>query len=213
MSIKVIIADNHKIIRDGLASLIGGRTGIELIAEARDGREVVKLARKLTPDVILMDVTMPNLNGVDATRKLLAASPGTKVLALSIHTDKRFVAGMLQAGASGYIPKSCSFEELIHAIKLVARGRKYLSPEVTGLIIEDYNLKTAMPVSIPLLTGREREVLQLIAEGNSTKEIAFELRLSVKTIETHRRHIMGKLGVKSVAELTKYAVREGLTSP
>ena len=213
MSTRILIADDHKIIRDGLQSLLEKHSGIEVVGEAETGRMAVKLAKDLIPDVVVMDIGMPDLNGIDATRQIVTDHPGVKVIALSMHSDKRFVSGILKAGASGYLLKDCAFEELAQAIKTIVLGRVYLSPAITGVIVDDYvHISVEKEQSHPeKLSTREREVLQLIAEGKSTKEIAFDLSLSVKTIETHRQHIMGKLNLHSIAELTKFAIREGLT--
>lgn len=214
MSIKILLADDHQIMRDGLRSLIEQQGGMEVVAEAENGRAAVKLTRKFRPDVIVMDINMPDLNGIDATRQIVAEFPGTKVIAFSMHTDHQFVAGALKAGVSGYLQKDSAFEELERAIRTVISNQTYLSPKITGEVVGGYVEKlvaeeSASPAS---LTDREREVVQLYAEGHTTKQIADRLNLSVKTIETHRRHIMEKLNVTSIAELTKFAIREGLTT-
>jgi DNA-binding NarL/FixJ family response regulator len=189
------------------------RADLEVVAEASNGRDCVELCRKLKPDLVLMDIGMPDLNGIEATRQCVAESPRVKVLALSMHSDRRYAAGMLSAGASGYMLKDAAFEELTQAIDTVMAGRVYLSPAITGLVVEDYVQRlSAGPTDSPALTSREREVLQALAEGNSTRQIAEALHLSIKTVETHRQNIMNTLDLHSVAELTKYAVREGLTS-
>ncbi len=211
---KLIIADDHKIIRDGLKSLISQQPDLQVVAEAGDGRRAVELVRELRPDVVIMDVSMPELNGIDATRQIISEFPETRVIALSMHSDRRFVNAMLKAGASGYLLKDCAFEEIIRAIDTVVKGQMYLSPAVTtllvdGLITHESNAEESI---FELLSEREREVLQLLAEGNSTKEIASTINVSVKTVESHRKNIMDKLDLRSVAELTKLAVREGLTS-
>jgi len=187
---------------------------IKVVGEAEDGRKVLHLVRKLLPDIVIMDITMPNLNGVDATHRIISESPKVKVIALSIHSNRRFVAGMLKAGASGYILKECLFEELVLAIHTVAAGGTYLSPRITGVVVGDYveYLSTASDLPLAALTDRQHEVLQLLAEGKSTKQIALQLHVSTKTIEANRRQIMEKLDIHTVAGLTKYAVREGLTS-
>ena len=214
MSIKIILADDHKIVRDGLRSLLEKHSGMEVIAEAADGRNALKLVRELKPDVIVMDITMPDLNGIEATRQITSGYPDVKVIALSVHSDKRFVLGMLQAGATGYLLKDCAFEELADAIRAVVETHTYLSPEISDIVIKDYVCQSFAPnrAATSSLTTREREVLQLMAEGSATKTIASTLNVSVKTVETHRLHIMNKLNTRSVAELTKYAIREGLTS-
>ncbi len=214
MSIKILLADDHKIIRDGLRSLLEKESDLEVVAEAGNGAMTVKLARQLKPDVVIMDITMPDLNGIEATRQIMTELPDVKVIALSMHSDRRFVVGMLRAGASGYLLKDSAFNELIHTVHTVMKNRTYLSPAITNIVVEDYlqQLSTTDSTYSSVLTAREREVLQLLAEGKTTKQIADRLCLSVKTIETHRRQIMDKLGIHSIAELTKYAIREGLTS-
>jgi two-component system response regulator NreC len=187
---------------------------MEVIGMAENGRQALQMTRKLKPDVVIMDISMPDLNGMDATRQIIDEVPGVKVIALSMHSDKHFVEGMLRAGVAAYLLKESAFEELIKAIRIVCLGKKYLSPEVTDVVLRHY-LSTSLENDIEKsreLTLREREVLQLIAEGRATKEIAGRLHISVKTVETHRKKIMDKLNLHSVAELTKYAVRHGITS-
>ncbi|MFP3870840.1 MAG: response regulator [Syntrophobacteria bacterium] len=211
---KILVADDHKIVRDGLRSLIESEPGMEVVAEAGNGREAVQLTLQKRPDLVIMDVDMPDLNGVEATRQILAALPDIKVITLSMYSDKRLVGQMLDAGASGYLVKSCAFDELIRAVKAVFAGQAFLSPSITGVMIKDYvgRMRSTAPELSSPLTAREREVLQLLAEGNTIKEIGSRLHVSVKTVHTHRQRIMEKLGLYSTAELTKYAVREGLTS-
>ncbi len=214
MGIRVVLADDHRIVRHGLRSLLEKERDIEVVAEAANGREAVHLARELRPDVVVMDLSMPDLNGIEATRQVLEEDPDAKVLALSMHSDKRFVAGVLSAGASGYLLKDCALDELVRAIRTVAVNQTYLSPSIAGVVVQGYT-QQIRDKDVPLassLSPREQEVLQLMAEGKPVKEIASTLNLSVKTVETHRHQIMSKLGVYSVAELTKYAIREGLTS-
>jgi two-component system response regulator NreC len=210
VSIRILLADDHKIIRDGLRSLLAKQHDMEVIAEAEDGRTAVQLARELKPTVIVMDIAMPDLNGVEATRQVLEIDNGIKVVALSMQSDGPVVRRMFQAGAAGYLLKDCAFEELVKAIRTVLNGRTYLSPDIAGVVVR--NLSSAEHNMASPLTAKEREVLQLIAEGKSTKEIAQVLSVSVKTIDTHRQHIMDKLDIHNVAELTRYAIREGLTS-
>jgi DNA-binding NarL/FixJ family response regulator len=223
---KILLADDHQMFREGLRTLLESNDGFEVVGEANDGREAVELARKLHPDVVVMDVAMPDLNGIEATRKIRHEPDAPKVVALSMHTDRRFTSEMIKAGANGYVPKDGAFEELAQAVRTVAAGKVYLSPRVAGAVVEEYVRSSgapAAPAAAPssnpsgrsafeALTPREREVLQLMAEGQATKEIARSLDVSVKTVETHRRQIMEKLDIYSVAELTKYAIREGLTS-
>jgi DNA-binding NarL/FixJ family response regulator len=213
MSTKIILADDHKIMREGLRTLLEKQPDVEIIAEAGNGRNTVKLAKELTPDIIVMDTVMPDLNGIEATRQIIAANPNIKIIALSMYSDKQFVVEMLKAGASGYMIKDCAFEELIYAINSVINDQIYLSPKITTLVLKEYIRGPVKEKDSPfsILSNREREVLQLIAEGKSTKEIAFKLNVSIKTIETHRQQIMHKLEIHSIAELTKYAIREGLT--
>jgi two-component system response regulator NreC len=214
MSIKVLIADDHQIMREGLRSLLEKEIDIQLLGEAEDGRMIQRMALELHPDVIIMDVAMPDLNGIEATRQIVAALPGVKVIALSMHDDRRFVLNMLKAGATGYMLKDCAFKDLAKAIRVVMSHKTYLSPEVADIVVKDY-LSTTQPIeSSPfnLLSPREREVLQLIAEGKTSALIGESLHISIKTVETHRQQIMVKLKIRSIAELTKYAIREGLTS-
>ncbi len=213
-TIRVLLADDHQMLRQGLRALIEKEDGMSVVAEAEDGREAVELSRELEPDVIVMDVAMPNLNGIEATRRIVDALPGAKVLALSMHSDRRFVKEMFSAGASGYLLKDSAFGELVLAIRTLADDRIYLSPGVADAVIKDFvHRRAESDTSVfSLLTARQREVLQLTAEGMSTREIAEQLKVSVKTVESHRAKIMEKLDVHSIAELTKYAVREGLTS-
>jgi DNA-binding NarL/FixJ family response regulator len=213
MTLKILLADDHKIMREGLRALIDRQAGMTVAAEATDGREAVQLAGKLRPDIVIMDVTMPKLNGIEAARQIGTIAPESRVIALSIHSDRRFVSQMFKAGARGYLLKDCAFEELIRAIQTVAEHQTYLSPAIAGVVVDEFvnGLEKQKQASHPVLTARESEVLQLIAEGRTTKQIAGALRLSVKTVETHRRQIMMKLQLNSVAELTKYAIREGLT--
>jgi DNA-binding NarL/FixJ family response regulator len=214
MSLRILLADDHRIMREGLRSLLEKQPDTEVIAEAENGRTTLQMSRRFKPDVILMDIIMPDLNGIEATRQILAELPDIKVIALSMHSDKKFVVEMLNAGASGYLLKDTAFEELGKALHTVVNNRTYLSPKIAGLMAEDYSPSIATKdssVSL-VLTSREREVIQLIAEGKTTKQIASLLNVSVKTVETHRKKIMDKLGTNSVAELTKYAIREGLTS-
>ena len=214
MDIKIFIADDHKIIRDGLRSLIARQKNLEVVGEACDGRTAVKLVRELTPHVVIMDIAMPDLNGLEATRKVVAADPDVKVIALSMHSDRRYVSQMLKAGAKGYLLKECAFEELYRAIEAVVAGKVYLSPGIAGVVVEDYvkNEDNTESSCTGVLSAREREVLQLISEGKTTKETALCLHLSAKTVESHRRNIMSKLDMHSLAELTKYAIREGVTT-
>lgn len=212
MSIKVLVADDHKVVREGLRTLIEKQPGMEVIAEAENGRMALKLIKKLSPDIAIMDIAMPDLNGIEATRQIVAEAPGTKVIALSMHSDRQFVTRMMSAGASGYLLKDCAFEEVARAIRSVMARQTYLSPEIVTIVVKAF-LRRSEPSDsmLSVISPREREVLQLIAEGKTTKQIALRLHISAKTVDTHRRNIMDKLDIHSVAELTKYAIREGLT--
>jgi two-component system response regulator NreC len=214
MGIRILLADDHKLLREGLRALIEEQKNMSVVAEAEDGRSAVRLAAELSPDIIVMDISMPGLNGIDATRRIAAESPGIKVIALSMHADRNFVVEMFKAGAAGYLLKDCAFEELIHAIHAVSSKKAYLSSKLSDTMIKDYvNLFPKKKLSVfSALTTREREVLQLLAEGKSTREVAASLNVSTKTVETFRRLIMKKLDLHTVAELTKYAIRTGLTS-
>jgi len=211
---RIMLADDHRMFRQGLRTLLESRQDMEVVGEASDGREAVEMAGQCNPDVIIMDVSMPGLNGVEATRKIMLDRPGTKVIGLSMHTDRRYTSELLKAGAAGYLPKDGAFDELEQAVRAVSAGEVYLSPRIAAGLVDDYvrQPKDATASVFERLTAREREVLQLMAEGQATKEIAATLHVSVKTVETHRRQIMEKLNIYSVAELTKYAIREGLTS-
>jgi two-component system response regulator NreC len=211
MSVKIIIADDHKIMRDGLRNMLDKEPGMEVVAEAKNGREAVRLAEQLRPDILIMDITMDDLNGMDATRAIVAKALGTRIIALSMHADKRFVAGMFEAGAMGYLLKECAYDELLQAIRQVIGGRTYLCSMISGVVIRDY-IQRMRKNEPSLLSPREKEILQLMAEGSTTKRIADQLKVSVKTVETHRQHIMEKLNIFSIAELTKYAIKEGITS-
>ena len=214
MSIRVFLADDHQIVREGLRTLLEKQPNMEVVGEAKTGREAVQLVKELLPEVVVMDISMPDLNGVEATRQIIAKTPSIKVIALSMHSDKRFVVEMLKAGASGYLLKDSASEELIRAVQTVAVNRTYLSPKIADLVIKDYiRLSPKVQFSVfSLLTPRERQVLQLLSEGKTTKGIGFDLQVSVKTVETYRQQIMDKLNIHNIAELTKYAIREGLTS-
>lgn len=214
MTTHVLIADDHQILREGLKSLLDKEPDIEVIGEASNGRGAVALAGELKPDVVIMDVAMSDMGGIEATRRITAKTPGVKVIALSMHSDRRFVAGMLGAGALGYLLKDSAFDELARSIRAVIANEIYLSPGITGIVVQDYMNRLSDNVSEdePVLTPREREVLQLLAEGNTTTKISQVLGISAKTVETHRKQVKNKLHLKSIAELTKYALRTGLTT-
>jgi len=213
MSIRILLADDHVIFREGMRGLLEKEATMAVIGEASNGKDTVRLAQELHPDVVVMDITMPDLNGIDATRQVKKKAPQTKVLCLSMHSERNFVLAMFKAGAAGYLLKNCAFDELTRAIYAVFSNKMYVSPQITHHVIDD-SLSRSLETKVfsTVLTPREREVLQLIAEGKSTKQIADLLHRGVKTVETHRRRIMQKLDIHSVAELTKYAISEGLTS-
>ena len=211
---RILIVDDHGIVREGLKSLIEQHSEMEVIGEAKDGNMALQLTKDLSPDVVIMDVSMPNLNGVEATKYITKQKPDVKVIILSVHTDSNIVKESLKAGASGYVLKSYLFDELLNALKAVEVNECYLSPRITGVVIDNYRTKQA-PVTTqqpPNLTTRERQILQLIAEGKTIKEIARAIHVSPKTADANRRQIMNKLGIFNIAELTKYAIREGLTT-
>lgn len=212
MSITVLLADDHHIVRQGIRSLLEKAQDISVVGEAVDGRETVALAKQLNPDVVVMDISMPNMNGMEATRQICLEDPTIKVIALSVHSDDPFVSGMLMAGASGYLLKDCVLDELVEAIRTVAHDRLYLSSRITRNVVQEYRqMKSREWDSVfNSLTAREREVLQLIAEGKSTKEVGQVLFVSEKTVATHKQHIMEKLGKSRIADLVKIAIREGL---
>ena len=214
MKFKILIADDHRLFRDGLKALLEKQADMQVVGETADGIASVKAALEKKPDIVLMDISMPELNGIEATRQIMENRPDTRVMVLSMHSDQRYIAECLKAGAVGYILKDCPTEELLTAIRAVASKQVYLSRQITESVVRDYiNLnKGGSSQVFAVLSPREREVLQLLAEGKSTKQIAETLNVSVKTIETHRKQIMDKLNMRSIAELTKYAIREGLTS-
>jgi len=212
--IKVYIADDHKIIRDGLISLLSTEVGIEVVGEADNGRTAEKQVRKLKPDVVIMDIDMPKLNGIDATRLIVKERPDTKVLGLSVHSEEYCISAMLKAGVSGYLTKESSFEEVTKAIRSVYNGENFLSGSITSIVLRDHieNLKNREEVEVQEASNREREVIQLVAQGKSSKDIAVALSISVNTVIRHRHNIMEKFGLKNTADMTRYAVRERLIS-
>ncbi len=209
-----MLVDDHQILRDGLRRLLTGEADIEVVAEAENGREAIEVTGRVKPDVVIMDVAMPELNGIEATRQINVAYPATRVIALSMHSDRRYVSEVLKAGAAGFLLKSCAYDELAKAIRSVTSNHVFLSPEIAGLVVDEF-VRGATDEErgvFAILTPREIEVLQLLAEGRSTKEIAADLYVSPKTVETHRRNIMDKLQIDNVAGLARYAVREGLVA-
>ncbi|HEX2870535.1 MAG TPA: response regulator transcription factor [Polyangiaceae bacterium] len=209
---KVLLADDHQLMRQGLRALLE-RQGIDVVAEAADGHEAIAYAKQACPDVVVIDVAMPGLNGIDAARRIKAELPLVKILALSMNSDARYVNAMLEAGASGYLLKNAASDELLDALTAVLGGETYLSPAILRSNPSPVLRRgTPVPGSEKPLSAREREVLQLIAEGKTSNEIAGTLNIAVPTVETHRRQLMDKLNVRTIAELTKYAIREGLTS-
>jgi DNA-binding NarL/FixJ family response regulator len=214
MTTRVLLVDDHEIMREGMGALLRKYSEFEVVGQASDGRQALDMTEKLKPDIVIMDVGMPNLNGIDATRQLLSIHPDLKIMALSMHSDGSVVAKMIRAGAAGYMLKESAFDELIEGLNALLEGRTFLCNKISKVVFSEYvgmvtNSKT---IKGDGLTSREREVLQLVAEGNTTKEIAEILKLSTKTIDSHREHIMVKLGIRNIAGLTKYAIREGLTS-
>lgn len=213
MPFRILLADDHRVMRQGLKILLQELDGVEVVAEAGSGGEAVRLVERLKPDLVIMDVTMPQLNGLEATLRIRREHPGTRVLGLSMQTDRQFVLGMLKAGASGYLLKDCSFEEVSQAIAKVRGGGTYLAESLMDLVLGELHQPGGReePLSARL-SSREREILQLIAEARKSKEIAEHLHISLKTVYTHRRNIMEKLGARNLAELTRIAIRDGLTS-
>jgi len=214
--IGVLLADDHTIVRKGLRSLLDSEAGIEIIGEAQDGREAIEKVEQLHPDVVLMDIVMPTLNGLEATRQIKKRFPEVKVLALTMHANEDYISQILRAGASGFVVKQATPAELVSAIQVVHRGDFFLSPSISSKIVEEY-IRRAEAMgeedSYDTLTDREREVLQLIAEGHPNREIAELLHISVGTVGTHRTHLMDKLDIHSTAELTQYAIRKGVIRP
>lgn len=203
----IIIVDDHRVFHHGITQALDATGEFRVTSRAVTGAQAVSLAEKTAPNLILMDISMPDLNGMEATRRILAVNPDIRILALSMHTEKIYVKGMLNAGASGYVLKSCSFKELMTAIRTVLAGHVYVSPEITHLLVDD------SPDRLTRLSDREKQVLIYIAEGHTSREIADMLHLSMKTIDVYRRNLKAKLGIQSVAGLTRYAIAKGLIPP
>lgn len=206
--IRILLADDHAVVRQGFKMILSAEKDMEIVGEAGNGREAVEQAEQLRPDIVVMDVAMPELNGIEATRRLATSMPHTRVIALSMHKDSVYVREILRAGARGYLLKDSGAGDLVSAIRAVASGESYLSPAVSNAVLDDYRRHVTNPID--LLTSREREVLQMLAEGKTNKEIAVVLNLSVYTVDAHRGRIMEKLNVHSINELVRFAVRNGL---
>ena len=210
MSIGILLADDHKIVREGLRALLTRHPDMKVVAECGTGREAVRLALELKPDAVVMDVSMPDMDGIEAVAQIKAALPSVKVVGLSMHSDRHFVVRMLHAGASAYLLKESAFDDLARAIRLVVANDIYVSSGVLTTILDDFVRRVAPEEGKPLLTEREQEVLRLLADGHSTKAAAARLGISVQTVSAHRTHIMNKLGFQSTADLVKYAIAEGI---
>jgi two-component system response regulator NreC len=215
--IKVLLVDDHTIVRQGIKALLDTQEGIEVVGEAEDGREAIEKAKQMAPNVIVIDITMPNLNGIEATRQIKKINPEIKVLVLTVHDNEEYIHRILQAGASGYLLKESAVSDLVSAINAVEKGDIFLSPSISKVVVKDYirhaETESGDFDSLNVLTNREREVLQLIAEGHTNKDIARILKLSIKTIDVHRSHIMDKLNIRDITGLVKYSIRKGLIKP
>lgn len=215
MSIRVMLVDDHRIMREGLRALLQQQPDLQVVAEVGDGRTAVQQAIEHAPDVVIMDITLPDLNGIEATRLIKSSVANVKVIALSMHEDRRLLVEMLKAGASGYLLKNCAYTEILTAVKAVMADQPYLCQKMANTVLVDYlqQLPEGENEADTHVTARERQVLQLLAEGKTSKQIATVLEVSLKTIETHRHQLMRKLNCHSIAELTRYAIRQGLTPP
>jgi len=205
---RILLVDDHAVVRQGFKMILDAQSDMEIVGEAANGREAVERAAQLRPDIVVMDVAMPELNGIEATRRVIAAGPHIRVIALSMHKDSVYVREILRAGARGYLLKDSGADDLVKAIRAVAGGESYLSPAVSNAVLDDYRKHVTNPID--LLTSREREVLQMLAEGKTNKEIAVVLNLSVYTVDAHRGRIMEKLNLHSINELVRFALRNGL---
>lgn len=214
MAIKIFLSDDHAIVRDGLRRSLQQEEDMEVVGQAKDGLTTIQMVKELSPDIILMDIAMPDINGMDTCREITRDFPNIKVIGLSMHSAKKFVSEMFKAGAAGYLPKNCEYDELSTAIRTVMAGKTYLSPSITDVVVDNF-VRTSPEENNSVfytLTKRERQVLQLMAEGKTTKQIGQSLHISPKTVEAHRLRVMEKLNINNVAQLTKYAIQEGLTS-
>ena len=211
---KVLLVDDHTIVRQGIKALLDTQEGIEVVGEAEDGREAIEKAKQLAPNVVVIDITMPNLNGIEATLQIKKINPEIKVLVLTVHDNEEYIHRILQAGASGYLLKESAVSDLVSAINAVEKGDIFLSPSISKVVVKDYirhvETESGDFDSLNILTNREREVLQLIAEGHTNKDIAHMLKLSVKTVDVHRSHIMDKLHIHDITGLVRYSIRKGL---
>lgn len=215
MSIKILLAEDQVVMREGLRSLIDQQADMEVVGEANDGQVAVELARKLQPDIIIMDVAMPNMNGIEATHLIKAKTPDVKIIALSIHNNREYVMGMVRAGISGYLLKDCAFDELLRAIQTVVQNKSYLSSDITAVVLDaeaDEQTTSGYSADRAALSERDIQIIKLLAEGKSAREIAAKYNLSIKTIEGRRRRIMKKLNIESLAELIKYAIQKEFIS-
>ncbi len=207
MAIRIIVADDHKIFREGLINLLSASDNIEIIDQAENGKQAIEKSEILKPDILIMDIGMPIVNGIEATKILQQKKSGIKVIGLTMHAEKHFIKGMFDAGAYGYLFKNCSYEELMDAITIVHNGKKYVSDKITEILIDNYLGKPSMEGKDANLSIRETEVLKLIAEGKTSKEISELLFVSIKTVGTHRKNILDKLGLNSTADMVKYAIK------
>lgn len=213
MPIRIIISDDHQLFRVGIANLLASSPEIEIVAQAENGLEAIEKAKSLNPDVVIMDLTLPIINGVEATRIIHKELPETRILVLSMHAEKNYIKEALEAGAAGYLFKDCTYDQLIEAINSVCQGKNYLSEKITEVLIHDYLSKDGqIQINSQDLSERESEILKLVAEGKSTREISEKLFISIKTVGTHKQHIFEKLNFKSISDLIKYAIKKGIVS-